>query len=242
MGIPNSNSQLWDKKIRTMAMRAFPTSLLCALCASLCVKMAAGAHHSERISTVLKVPYFSTVSMLCDDASLSLVNSSDVQSLSWIFPDGTTVHDTDSVMTDRISFTPPTQGASISMRTMSAYNLTIVDISDMDFGYYTCVIVYTANSNRKRPVSAVRFGLNTDGADFSRLIEEYEENAIVGGIAAGVMLLLVGGGCLLWNFRFANRKSDQLPVTRGHHSNMGFKADLEMTSVADDEKVKAPQA
>ena len=79
-----------------------------------------------------------------------------------------------------------------------------------------------------------RYGLNIDGADFSELIKQYEENAIVGGVAAATMLVLVGGACLLWNCRYANRhfpddEGDVIEEQKSH-SNAGFRSDMEMTS------------
>nr|KAG5706273.1 hypothetical protein BaRGS_026055 [Batillaria attramentaria] len=42
---------------------------------------------------------------------------------------------------------------------------------------------------------------------FGKLEEQYRENAVIGAIAAAVMLVLVGGACIIWHFRYSKRNS-----------------------------------
>ena len=73
-------------------------------------------------------------------------------------------------------------------------------------------------------VSLVRWGLNVDGADFSDLEKQYRESAIIGAIAAAVMLIILGGGCLIWHFRYSRRDQN----SRGRAS--GIEDDPKKTS------------
>ncbi|CAG5126078.1 unnamed protein product [Candidula unifasciata] len=82
-----------------------------------------------------------------------------------------------------------------------AYNLTVMDVSDDVFGYYTCIVVYDLQT---KPLDVIRWSINMDGADFSELMQTYQDNAIVGGIAAGAMLVAIGAVILLWHFRYSN--------------------------------------
>jgi hypothetical protein len=41
--------------------------------------------------------------------------------------------------------------------------------------------------------------LNVDGPYYGDLLEKYKENAKIGGIAAAVLFIIVGGSCFLWN-------------------------------------------
>lgn len=145
----------------------------------------------------LRVKYFSNVSMFCDHPQLNVTKRNDVQSLVWVFPDGGTFQS--SREPDRKLF--HLSGHSPSL---PAYNLTALNINDPVFGYYICVVIY---QSRETPISVVRWGLNVDGADFSELLKTYEENAIVGGVAAAAVLALVAAGCLVWHFRYDNRHS-----------------------------------
>ena len=79
-------------------------------------------------------------------------------------------------------------------------------MADAQFGYYTCVMVPTAPGRGAR---VARWGVNVQGADFSRLESQYRHSAVVGAIAAAVMLVLVGGGCVIWHFRYSTRSGRQ---------------------------------
>ncbi|KAK7089678.1 uncharacterized protein [Littorina saxatilis] len=78
--------------------------------------------------------------------------------------------------------------------------LNVTKVDDDQFGYYTCVII-----NSMGNVTLMRWGVNVNGADFSALEEQYRESAIIGAIAAGVMLVVVGGACIIWNYRYSKR-------------------------------------
>jgi hypothetical protein len=61
----------------------------------------------------------------------------------------------------------------------------------------------------------MRWGVNVDGADFSELEEQYRHNAIVGAIAAAVMVVAIGGCCAVWNYRYARRLREKVSSMRG---------------------------
>uniref|UniRef100_A0A2C9K8N9 Ig-like domain-containing protein n=1 Tax=Biomphalaria glabrata TaxID=6526 RepID=A0A2C9K8N9_BIOGL len=158
---------------------------------------------SQKYHHHLTIKYFTQASMVCDHPDLNVTLLRDVRSLSWMLPDGTIV-DASSALDSRLYFISGPD--TLSEPAFSAYNLTALNVDDASFGYYTCLVVY--NTQGRLP-TAVRWGLNVDGADFSDLLETYKTNAIIGGCAAAAMLLLVGGGCLIWNVRNGQRNAEE---------------------------------
>lgn len=156
---------------------------------------------SARYLRNVQKPFFSTVSMLCDHPSLNVSTSPDVQNIFWVFPDGTNIYSTGDVDAEAYSFSSIT---TPSNKVLKLYNLTAIEIDEAQFGHYFCLVQYAATR-----VVVIRWGLNVNGADFSDLLEEYRENAIVGGIAAAALLLVVGGVCLFWNVRNSKRDEDK---------------------------------
>jgi hypothetical protein len=144
--------------------------------------------------TELSRKYFTDVTMVCDHPDLNVTARSDVTSLTWILPDGETADSTRRPDPSRFQMSGP-------RRDLQAYNLTALSINDDVFGDYLCVIV----SNRSR-ITVVKWRLNVGGADFSELMETYQENAVAGAIAAASMIVAIGAMCLLWHFRYSNRQ------------------------------------
>ena len=83
---------------------------------------------------------------------------------------------------------------------LNASTINVTRADEDRFGYYTCVIIH--NDHR---VTVFRWGLNVDGADFSELEDHYKHSAVIGAIAAGVVLAVVGGGCLIRDLRYKKR-------------------------------------
>ena len=198
------------------------------------------SHHTVSVKRDITVPYFDNVPMVCDDISLNLTSrhqtvNHQVKSISWILPDGTTItkdslHKPNAHRPKYVFSSPKEDVPQPQADAFASYNLTVLNVDDDNFGYYTCVIVHDDLS-----ISVVRWGLNIDGADFSELMDTYRENAIIGGIAAAGMLVLVGGACLIWNFRYANRRGDDDIIRGGavtvvgqtrDYDNAGFKSDV----------------
>ncbi|RUS75252.1 hypothetical protein EGW08_016987 [Elysia chlorotica] len=187
------------------------TSYFKSLLLALYIAATVGAENNGAKKYVhhIKVPYFDTVSMTCDHPLLNVSTSpSDVLSIAWVLPDGTNVHSVGDLNHERYTFTglkvdPTSQSGELS-KALDLYNLTASEIDEDQFGYFHCVVTFKTGNG---PVAVIRWGLNVNGADFSELLEEYRDNALVGGIAAACLLLLIGGCCLFWNVR--NSKQDQ---------------------------------
>ncbi|GFS11711.1 endonuclease-reverse transcriptase [Elysia marginata] len=147
------------------------------------------------------VRFFSNVSMTCDHPSLNVSSASNVRDVSWVLPDGTNVDSNEDVNNKLFSFSNHTYDSG---KTLDLYNLTAKKIDDDMFGYYHCVVQYTTSE-----VAVIRWGLNVNGADFSDLLDDYRENAVIGGIAAASVLLVIGGCCLFWNSRYSKRQEER---------------------------------
>lgn len=142
----------------------------------------------------IKVRYYGTAILRCHENETVIPNAR----VFWITPDASIIEQntTDSQL--------PTNVIKVNGTVISMLNVTKVD--DDQFGYYTCVMV---SNNPVDSVTLVRWGLNVDGADFSDLEKQYRDNAIVGAIAAAIMLVLLGGGCFIWHFRYSRRERDR---------------------------------
>ncbi|BFZ24051.1 hypothetical protein BsWGS_27090 [Bradybaena similaris] len=178
------------------------TSLLKTALSVFCVGFFVPAVTCEIFYIDLTAKYFSDVSMICDHPDLQISQQADVRSLAWILPDGELI-DSSRRPDPRLY-----QLSGINDR-LDSYNLTAMDINDAVFGYYTCIVVY---NSQVKPVNVIRWGLNVGGADFTELMQTYQDNAIVGGVAAAAMLVAIGAVCLLWHFRFSNRHVALLDV------------------------------
>ena len=196
----------------------------------------------KRYINDIKVRFFDTVSMTCDHELLDIAASTDVEKISWVFPDGTNVFSSADVDPKLYTFQEPK-----SVTTLELYNLTALDVDEDQFGYYFCVVEYSEVS--KKSVAVIRWGLNVNGADFSELLKRYRQNAIIGGAAAAVVLLLVGGACLfcnIWNSsrdpedddgEYGKAGRDGVAVSRGNNEsafhNTSFKGDADDEAVVD---------
>ncbi|XP_062615737.1 uncharacterized protein LOC134277421 [Saccostrea cucullata] len=148
----------------------------------------------------IKVEYFSSATLPCDNKDLNFTmnpgGQSGVASKYWILPTGSLVDNTsksDLVEKNVYRWT--------LSENFSNFNLTINRVNDEDFGMYICVIVF-----RDSTIKIVRRGLNLDGADFSKLEEKYKENAIIGGIAAACLFVVFSAACVIWQCRYSSRE------------------------------------
>lgn len=145
----------------------------------------------------IMVEYYTSVNLPCDDYTLNYTtnnrNRQDmIKHKFWILPSNEIVDN-------------QTVRKNIELSTSwENFSLTIQRINDADFGYYTCIIV----TDNVLLTKSVRRGVNIDGPSFGDLDSKYRHNAMVGGIAAAIMFVLIGSTCLIWNFRFA-RKMDR---------------------------------
>lgn len=138
----------------------------------------------------IQISYYSSLSMVCTDNDTNIPSNTIIY---WI---------TNNVVV--ISNNTPEQELPDRLQISTNGNaLNISKIDDNQFGYYTCVMVFP-----NRTIDVRRWGVNIDGADFSDLEKEYRNNAIVGGIAAAVMVVMFGGGCLVWHFRYRKRSKE----------------------------------
>lgn len=160
----------------------------------------------------LKIRYFTDATMYCDHMDLNISsNPSEVNSLSWIFPDGSLVTQNPQLDLDKykLSYLNDSNGK----QRIFGYALNVFGVDDDQFGYYTCIVTTErigtgSGSSSGDVVNVIRWGLNVNGADFSQLLDEYKRDAIIGGIAAGVALVLILGACIAWHV-FCNRDDDE---------------------------------
>lgn len=154
------------------------------------------AVHSDDMN--IQVEYYTSVTLPCDDYTLNYTTSSialqsTIKYKFWILPSGEIVNRT-TVMIN-IELSPLFEN----------FSLMIPKVDDPDFGYYTCVIVTDDYISTK----IVRRGLNIDGPSFGDLDSKYRHNAMVGGIAAVIMFVLIGSTCLICNFRFVKKMNNR---------------------------------
>lgn len=131
-----------------------------------------------------KLEYYETVSLECNEADYNFTNTQPIKSRSWLAPDGNLINASKDGQYD----------------IDSNFTLTVHRISDNDFGYYFCIIVRSDYT-----VDRIVHGVNVDGPYFGDLLEKYKKNAMIGGIAAGTLFVIVAGSCLVWQLRFQQR-------------------------------------
>ncbi|VDI11075.1 Hypothetical predicted protein [Mytilus galloprovincialis] len=144
----------------------------------------------------IKEPYFKQVTLECQDNAVNAtkIDPSNIHTRQWIFPSGKTY--------DNDNNSPICRREKCWEMDASGFNVTIKRINDEDFGVYYCVIVMTDKS-----IYLIRKGLNVDGPYYGDLLAKYTENAKIGGIAAAVLFVLLGGSCFLWTCRYNKRKN-----------------------------------
>lgn len=180
------------------------------------------SHSTDAERQDIKVRYYAPCVLKCSD---NVTQPRDVR-MFWILPDAVAIdHTTDeSRLPTRLRFVNPN----------SSNELNITRVDDDQFGYYTCVMINASTGE----VMVTQWGVNIDGADFSALEAEYRHSAIIGAIAAAVMLAVVGGGCVIWHFRFSSHNEaqrqrkdgfeDRPPAEDKSRRNQGFAGDIEV--------------
>ena len=128
--------------------------------------------------------YFQDISMDCDIDKYNF-SRTDLRNRYWLLPDDRLV---DASLSDP------------RIKIEANYTLRITKIDDVDFGRYSCLLLFSNFT-----MAAIQHGVNVDGPYFGDLISKYRKNAIVGGIAAGSLFAFLAGGCLVYNFRFNKR-------------------------------------
>jgi hypothetical protein len=133
--------------------------------------------------------YYSTVTLECDDTKYNFTNSGQINKRYWLVPNGELIS--------------ASQGSGHFEIENSNFTLTVNKISDDDFGHYFCILVRSGNN-----LDRIMHGVNTDGPYFGDLLKKYKHNAIIGGIAAGSLFVVVAGSCIVWQLRY-QRKSQR---------------------------------
>ncbi|XP_033743222.1 uncharacterized protein LOC117329395 [Pecten maximus] len=180
----------------------------------------------------VKVEYYSTTTFKCDSMDLNITtipsNANNIQAKYWILPSGERI--------DNTSTSEMKKGElSWSISDWSNYSLTVRNVDDDDFGLYYCIIVRT-----NYHLDVVQKGLNIDGPDYSKLMERYRHNAMIGGIAAAVLFAVICGACLINHFRYSSKRSkdrkEGLELDGGYYDNAaadsgidGVKGNVEAT-------------
>ncbi|ESP02196.1 hypothetical protein LOTGIDRAFT_157354 [Lottia gigantea] len=147
-----------------------------------------------KMSRSAQTEYFQPVNLTCDSIHLNISeNWSKVQSIHWMLPSAELITETkDKIKIVKANGFP--------------YWIQIDRVGDDNFGYYTCIIVYQPQGKMTSEVQVVRWGLNIDGPDFTKLRDQYADQAVVGAIAAGILLGILGLSCVIWHYRYNARK------------------------------------
>lgn len=169
--------------------------------------LAGMASLSEAVTRQVKVKYFTAYTFPCLENGTIPTGSK----VFWI------THDS-QVVDNRSRSSLPNHIGFVNDNDASILNITY--INDDLFGYYTCVMI-----DENDTVTLTRWGLNVDGADFSDLERQYRDNAIVGAIAAAAMLVLLGSGCIIWNYRYSRRLHDEFNNERKENSGSNIEED-----------------
>ncbi|KAL3878667.1 hypothetical protein ACJMK2_030998 [Sinanodonta woodiana] len=135
----------------------------------------------------IMLEYYKDVTFECDDLQINVSTISPPPKMHWILPSGKVISD-DFQNTSHIHL-----GGSM--------NLTIQKIDDEDFGRYFCVIVF-----KNQTINVVSHGLNVDGPFYGDLLERYRHNAMIGGIAAAVLFVVIAAFCVVYHFRYVVKK------------------------------------
>lgn len=142
----------------------------------------------------MKQEYFSDVLLPCSDSSLR--NSSEDSDLVltnqvWLLPDGGIVQKGQAA-SNPSNVQLFEDGGTIMLR--------INKIDDINFGVYWCIQLWNKTSIR-----AIRHTINIDGPPLHEFYEQQKKNAIVGAIAAGVVLFVVIVTYVIWYFRCSEK-------------------------------------
>ncbi|KAL4230066.1 hypothetical protein ACF0H5_010451 [Mactra antiquata] len=131
------------------------------------------------------LPYYKPVTLSCDIDQYNITDVPSIDTRYWLIPNGELI--SEQSHTDNLHFN-------------QNFSLSINKIDDEDFGYYYCILVRS-----DKTVDTIRHAVNVNGADFGNLLEKYRKNAITGGIAAGVLFVIVTGFCFVWRLRYQRK-------------------------------------
>lgn len=156
---------------------------------------------SAAVTVEFKTEYYSTTTLVCDDSLLNLPYTTFKKY--WILPDGRAL---------QWSYKPSNTSRYV-VGESPGFNLTISRVTDEDFGWYYCVILW---DNYIYLLHSLKIGLNADGASYKELLDEYRRSATIGIIAATSIAILIGLLCLLdWcKYSEANTENDEKPNTK----------------------------
>ena len=114
----------------------------------------------------------------------------------WMLPNGTVVPDTYIISDGRISVDRPT---------LYDFNLVILNVDDVDYGVYHCVMIW---NNIDYTITTIPIGLNDEGPRYKNELKEFEKDVLIGGTIAGcvVLMLLVIGIAFLYQQWKRNKK------------------------------------
>ena len=132
--------------------------------------------------------YYTDLTLNCGETEYNFTNTNPATKY-WLLPNG-------DFMTETV---PENKRIAIGAD-MSNFTLTITKLDDPDFGWYYCIIVWTDHS-----IDRIRHGVNVDGPFYGDLLDKYRHNAMIGGIAAGSLFVLLAGSCIIWHCRYRGR-------------------------------------
>ena len=135
-----------------------------------------------------QLEYYTELTLSCDVTEYNFTHSNPASKY-WLLPDGNLTRETDD-----------NNKRMVVGKDMTNFTLTLKRLDDPDFGWYYCIIVWNDNS-----VSHIRHGVNIDGAFYGDLLDRYRHNAMIGGIAAAILFVILAGSCIVWHCRYHKR-------------------------------------
>ena len=137
------------------------------------------------IAEEYQLEYYTELTLSCDETEYNFTQTNPASKY-WLLPDGNLTRETGE----------DNKRMAVG-KDMTNFTLTLKRLNDPDFGWYYCLIVWGDHS-----VSHIRHGVNIDGAFFGDLLDRYRHNAMIGGIAAGILFAILAGTCIVWHCRY----------------------------------------
>ncbi|WAQ97884.1 hypothetical protein MAR_022257 [Mya arenaria] len=139
------------------------------------------------LGTELQIEYYEPAHIDCDHTAYNFTSDKTIMEQYWLLPNGNIIQSSSNKSDNHIVM-------------YQNFSITINKISDQDFGYYYCLLVRSDYS-----VDRIVHGLNTDGPYYGDLLKKYTHKAMIGGIAAGTLFVVLAGCCVVWQFHYHRR-------------------------------------
>lgn len=137
------------------------------------------------IAEDFELEYYKNVAMECDETQHNFSSTVAIEEKHWMIPNGQLIL---------------VNSSDFHFVIDNNFTLFIDRIDDDDFGIYRCLIVRSDFN-----IDVIEHTLNIDGPYFGDLLSKYRHNAMIGGIAAGSLFVVLAGSCIIWQLRYHKR-------------------------------------